>query len=249
MLAALALARRSPLAAHAPLRRLPHRAMASKLPYLTFGDEGQPAVIVLQEWWGVNDEVKHQAQTVQKKGYFTVVPDLYRGKVALEVAEAKHLMEELDFPAAVQQIDDIVAELRAKNPQRKVAIMGFCMGGALSLAAAAKCQNRLDAAVPFYGIPPPQLADLSTVKCPIQGHYGALDNFIPLDKVEQLEASLKASGVHYELFRYDGQGHAFLNELEWSDEARVKIGQPPRDQKAIDLAWSRVTEFLQRYLH
>lgn len=220
----------------------------SKLPYTTIGEPEKPAVIVLQEWWGVNDEVKHQAKLIADKGYQAIIPDLYRGKVTLEVAEARHLMSELNFPQAVHELDEIIGELRQTNPQRKIAIIGFCMGGALSLAAAALCKNRLDGAIPCYGIPPAQLADLSTVKCPIQGHFGALDNHIPLSAVDQLEAQIKASGVPFEIFRYEGNSHAFLNELEWTVEKRKEMGFPPIDRKAIDLARSRIYSFFKRYL-
>src|SRR6516162_8497332 len=104
--------------------------------YLASPKEGDkaPGVVVIQEWWGLNDQIKGVADRVAKTGYRALVPDLYRGKVALEAKEAEHLMKGLNFgDAAGQDVRGAVQYLKQSSP--KVAVMGYCMGGALTILA------------------------------------------------------------------------------------------------------------------
>lgn len=107
------------------------RADGTTVPGYTYGDSG-PGVIVLQEWWGIDDEVKAHAKKISEQGYRTLVPDLYRGKLGVEAEEAQHLMDGLDWPGAVDDIRGAVDHLKPHGP---VGIIGFCMGGALTLAS------------------------------------------------------------------------------------------------------------------
>lgn len=217
-----------------------------------------PAVIVLQEWWGVNDEIKLQAQLLADQGYVTLIPDLYRGKSSLVVAEAQHLMDGLQWNEAIEDIYACVRHLRKDNLCRTVGIIGFCMGGALSLAAAGTTcdtNDRLNAAISFYGLPgealttPEKIVQLGV---PIQGHFGQLDAYEGFSDVKSARAfskSLQAAGRSDDpFFVYPTQGHAFMNQTEWSTRARVEMGLPPKDDLAIALAWSRVNEFLKENL-
>eukprot|EP00980_Cylindrotheca_fusiformis_P024329 scaffold11750_cov54-Cylindrotheca_fusiformis.AAC.2 len=124
-------------------------------------DKLPPAIIVIQEWWGVNEQIKLHAQTLADlTGAETVIPDLYKGKLGLDAEEASHLMDNLDFKNAVEEITVLCTkELQKDDPDRKIGAIGFCMGGSLALATAALIDKPLAAVAPFYGIPPEALCD------------------------------------------------------------------------------------------
>ena len=112
-----------------------------------------PGVVVIQEWWGLDDEVKSVADRLAKAGYRALVPDLYRGQLALEAKEAEHLMNGLNFgDAATQDIRGAVQYLKTTG-SKKVAVTGFCMGGALTILSACNVPE-LDATIVWYGYPP-----------------------------------------------------------------------------------------------
>jgi len=173
---------------------------------------GDVGVIVLQEWWGINDQIKQQGEEISKRGNFSVlVPDLYRGKVATDHETAGHYMNDLDWAGAVKDIQGAAKYLLANGCQ-KVGVTGFCMGGALSLAGAALV-SEISAAVPFYGIPSPELCDVCTIKVPLQCHYGekdVLEGFSSPKDYNALKEKLTGAGVKFEFYTYDA-GHAFTN--------------------------------------
>jgi len=168
-------------------------------------------LLVVQEWWGMNEQIKQQALDIGTQGKFvTMVPDLYRGKVAKNSTAALHLVQNLDYPDAIKDIQG-AAQYLIKQGCKKVGITGFCMGGSLSLAAAALVPE-VSAAAPFYGIPPPSLANVSTIKIPVQCHFGSQDVSNTANPTEygKLRDLLDAGGVDYEFYEYDA-GHAFTN--------------------------------------
>ena len=123
-----------------------------------------PGVVVIQEWWGLNDQIKGVAEHLSLAGYRALVPDLYRGKIAVEAKEAEHLMGDLNFgDAAGQDIRGAVQHLRTGSS--KVAVMGFCMGGALTLLSAVNVPEA-HAAVAWYGFPPLDYIDATKIKIP-----------------------------------------------------------------------------------
>ena len=131
-------------------------------------------LVVLQEWWGVNEQIKTTATDMAAAcGVRVAIPDLYRSKIAYEAAEAEHLMSALDWPGAVADVQAAAAGLKAQGCD-KVAVVGFCMGGALSLGCAVK-HSEIDACVAFYGWND-GLADVATMRKPVQCHFGALDD-------------------------------------------------------------------------
>jgi len=193
-----------------------------------------PGIVVIQEWWGLNDQIKGVADQLAQAGYCVLVPDLYRGNVTLEAAEAEHLMNGLDFgDAATQDIRGAVQHLKQQSPS--VAVMGYCMGGALTVLAAVHVPET-DVAVCWYGVPPEAAADTSTISIPFQGHFALQDTFFPPEQVDALEAKLKEGGVKYEFYRYDAQ-HAFGNENNAS-----------YDPDATKQAWERSLAFLSTHL-
>lgn len=196
--------------------------------------DGAPGVVVIQEWWGLNDQIRGVADRLAQAGYRALAPDLYRGEVTLEVAEARHRMEGLDFiDAADQDVRGAVAALRQSAP--RVAVMGFCMGGALSLLAAVRLPE-VGAISAWYGLPPAEALDTSRIACPVQGHFGRHDAIVPMSRVDALESDLTGRGMDCEIHRYDAD-HAFGNEAGAN-----------YDPEAAALAWQRTLDFFGRHL-
>jgi carboxymethylenebutenolidase len=199
-----------------------------------------PGVVIVQEWWGVNDQIKGVARRVAERGYRALVPDLYRGQVGLDAKEAQHLMEGLNFgEAAGQDIRGAVQYL--KRSSSKVGVTGFCMGGALALLAAANVPE-LDAAVAWYGFPPLEYLDASAIKAPLMGHFALHDAFFKIEQVDLLEKKLAEAGVSYTFHRYDAQ-HAFANEVPPDPNIPTKY-----NAAAADTAWQRTLDFFDQHL-
>jgi len=169
------------------------------------------------------------------------VPDLYRGKVALEANEAQHLMDNLDFgDAAGQDIRGAVQYL--KEESKKVGITGFCMGGALTVLAAANVPEANMAAI-WYGYPPLEYVDASKIRMPLLGHWALRDEAFPIAGVDALEEKLRAANVNLEFHRYDAK-HAFANEAA----DRKNLPMLKYDAQAAELAWKRTFAFLAKHL-
>jgi carboxymethylenebutenolidase len=202
-----------------------------------------PGVVVIQEWWGLDEEVKSVADRLAKAGYRALVPDLYRGKLALEAKEAEHLMGDLNFgDAASQDIRGAVQYLKATG-SKKVAVTGFCMGGALTVLSACNVPE-LDGTVVWYGYPPLEYIDAKAIAKPMMAHWATHDDFFAISGVDELEAKLKEAGAQHEFYRYDAK-HAFANP---KSDAR---GLPPLQysESAAKLAWDRTMEFFKRTLN
>lgn len=220
-----------------------HVTVASKGGQLG-GEQAEPAgsgkvggVVVVQEWHGINDQIKGKVERFAREGYLSIAPDLYHGKLAKNDEQAAKLMGELDFPRAVTEIGDAVAHLRAHpRSNGKVAVLGFCMGGALSFLAALNVEG-LACAVPFYGLPPIPPEKFAKVKTPIQAHFAKVDDWAKASVAEQVKSAVNGGGGHMELFVYDA-GHAFMRDGDPS-----KFNEP-----ASKAAWPRVLEFLKKHL-
>ena len=200
-----------------------------------------PAMVVIQEWWGLNDQIKGVADRLAKAGYRALVPDLYRGKVALEANEAKHLMEGLNFgDAAGQDVRGAVQFL--KQSSAKAGVTGFCMGGALTVLSACNVPE-MDTGVIWYGYPPLDYVDAKKIKAPLLGHWATEDQAFAISGVDALEKKLKEANVRFEFHRYKAQ-HAFANET--ADEK--KLAMLKYDPKAAETAWQRTMDFLAKTL-
>ncbi|HSF04552.1 MAG TPA: dienelactone hydrolase family protein [Methylomirabilota bacterium] len=203
---------------------------------------GGPGMVVIQEWWGLNDQIKGVADRLTAAGYRALVPDLYRGKVTVEAKEAEHLMTNLNFAdAAGQDIRGAVRHLKA--PGAKVGVTGFCLGGALTLLSAVNVPEA-DAAVCWYGFPPLEYIDATRIKAPLLGHFATDDVPFPIAKVDELEAKLRAAKVHFEFHRYQAK-HAFANETQVGDR---KLPITEYNPQAAELAWKRTMDFLAKAL-
>src|ERR1700753_3390285 len=141
--------------------------------YLAPAGQGRPGIVVIQEWWGLNDQICGVADRFARAGYNALAPDLYKGRVTTSPDEANHLMTGLDFPGATHQ-DLRGAALRLQEQSNKIAVMGFCMGGALTSAPAVSVQ-KFAPAVCFSGIPPKDFADPAKIRVPFQGHFANQD--------------------------------------------------------------------------
>lgn len=198
------------------------------------GNDNAPGLVVIQEWWGLNDQIKGVADRWAGQGYRALVPDLYKGKVTLDVAEAKHLMTSLNFAdAAAQDIRGAAQYL--KQSSKKVGVVGFCMGGALTVLAAVFV-SEVDAASSWYGFPPEGAADVTKIKIPLQLHFAEKDASFAPEAARALEAKLREANVPFESYWYDA-GHAFGNEK----------GQT-YNKEAADLAWQRTSQFFEKHL-
>jgi carboxymethylenebutenolidase len=201
-----------------------------------------PGVVVIQEWWGLNDQIRGVADKMAAAGYRALVPDLYRGKTALEANEAEHLMNNLNFgDAAGQDVRGAVIHLKATG-SKKVGVTGFCMGGALALLTAVNVPEA-DAEVVWYGYPPLEYVDASKAKAPLMAHWATQDQAFPIGKVDELEKKLSGAGVRFEFHRYQAK-HAFANET--ADEKNLPILKYNAD--AAKLAWSRTMDFFAKHL-
>jgi carboxymethylenebutenolidase len=199
------------------------------------GDARAPALVVVQEWFGLNEFVLAMVDRFAAAGFVTVAPDLYHGKIATSEAEAGAMMKALDTAQAVAEIGAAVAYL-SSHPRStgKVGVTGFCLGGGLTLAAGIHVPG-VAALAPFYGNPGP--LDFSKITAPVQAHFAKNDDWATLSGAEEIKRQVDAAGkTTMELNAYDA-GHAFM---------RFTDGH--YDEKAAKLAWDRVVPFLREHL-
>jgi carboxymethylenebutenolidase len=201
---------------------------------------GAPGLVLIQEWWGINDQIKGVAEQYAAAGFRVIIPDLYRGKVGLDHEEAEHLMKGLDFADAATQ-DIRAAVLHLRQSSARVGVTGYCMGGALTLLTAVFVPD-IDAAVVWYGFPPLEYVDASRIKAPVLGHFAIDDAFFPIAMVDTLEEKLRQAGVTHTIHRYQAQ-HAFANETNVNKPIAVQY-----DASAAALAWDRTLAFLHQHL-
>ncbi|WP_343627937.1 dienelactone hydrolase family protein [Roseateles sp.] len=205
--------------------------------YLAGGGQGAPGMILIQEWWGLKPHIKEIAEQLATAGITTLAPDLYRGRIAADADEASHMMNGLDFAdATTQDLQGALNHLRDELGCGKVGVMGFCMGGALTITSGVFIKD-LQAAVCYYGIPPVEFADPAKIEAPFLGHFATRDDWCTPEKVDALEARLKAGGHQPEIHRYVAD-HAFSNKT------RPEV----YDAAAAQLAWTRTLDFLKKHL-
>lgn len=207
--------------------------------YLADPESGsaRPGVVVIQEWWGLNDQIMGIADRFAGADYRALVPDLYRRRTTRDADEASHFMGNLDWADATHQdVQGAVHHLLATGSPR-VAVLGFCMGGALAIAAAVHVKA-MDAAVCFYGIPPRDFADPSRTRVPLQLHFAERDDWCNSVAQDQLRADLDLGNVDFVFHSYPGTQHAFMNE------ARPEV----YDAQAAERAWLRTLTFLHEHI-
>lgn len=195
-----------------------------------------PGVVVVQEWWGLNNQIKGVADRLAAEGFAALVPDLYHGHVAEEPDDARKLAMEMSREQALVEIQgavDYLVGLPGVDP-KTVGVMGFCMGGALAAMMSYAGEN-VGAAVIYYGRPP--LDRAGEVKVPFLGLYGENDHSITVKDVMEFDTILAQNNINHEIHIYDEAPHAFANEE----------GPNYRPEAAED-AWQRTVEWFRRYL-
>jgi carboxymethylenebutenolidase len=203
-------------------------------------DERGPATIVLQEWWGLDSHIRSICDRLAAAGFFALAPDLYRGETTTEPSEAQQKMMALSMDQ-VEQDMCAAADHLALQPGvqgTSVGSIGFCLGGGLSVWAAASCPN-IGAAVTFYYVMPHGKPDFSKIKGPVLGHFGTNDEFIAVEEAKALESELRDAGVRVSFQFYENAGHAFFN-----DDNRLGT----YDRELAELAWERTLSFLREAL-
>jgi carboxymethylenebutenolidase len=200
-----------------------------------------PGVIVIQEWWGLDDHLADVTDRLAAEGFVAVAPDLFGGTVAHDSDTAGRLMSELPVEKAARDLGGAVDFLLAHDAvtSTRVGAVGFCMGGGFVLLLAAQQGDRIAAAVPFYGVGPAVPDTYDTVTADVQGHYGELDDFYPIEAAHALEAQLRAESHGSVEFFYYPAGHAFHNDKD-------KLGT--YDEASARSAWSRTVAFLREHL-
>jgi carboxymethylenebutenolidase len=203
-----------------------------------------PAVVVIQEWWGLNDWIKHNAEHFAKQGYVALAPDLYRGKVATDMKTASALMKGMPNDRAVRDLKAAVA-LLARTPnvnKDKIGSIGWCLGGGLSLQLAV-ADPQVHACVMCYGRVITDADKLKTLKAPVLGIFGANDKGIPPASVHEFENALKkAGGTAEKIMIYPGAGHGFMRA------GNAGMPNPVYNEAAAKDAWMRIDAFFQKTL-
>ena len=193
-------------------------------------------LVVIQEFWGLSAEMENKCDRFAEAGLLALAPDLFHGKLPANKGEAAQAMAALDRTKAVGEIGDAVARLRA-DPRcnGKVALTGFCLGGALAFAAACKLEG-LAAVVPFYGVPDMPMDSYARVKAPIQAHFAKRDDWAKASIAEEIQKNVRAAGGAMDLYVYEA-GHAFMR----ASDPQVY------DSASAPVAWDRAIAFLRQH--
>jgi carboxymethylenebutenolidase len=209
--------------------------------YLAIPDgEKGPATIVLQEWWGLDSHIRSLCDRLAGDGFFALAPDLYGGETTTQPDEAQQKMMAMSMEAAEKDMCG-AADFLGSRPGvegRGVGSIGFCLGGGLSVWAAATCPN-IVAAVSYYYVMPHGKPDFSAINGPVLGHFGTADAFIPPEQAKKLEEEIRDAGVDVTFHYYEDAGHAFLNDTN-------RLGTYDKEQ--ADISWERTVSFLREAL-
>jgi carboxymethylenebutenolidase len=203
------------------------------------GEQG-PAVIVLQEWWGLDEHIRSVCDRFAAEGFYALAPDLYRGETTAQPSEAEQKMMAMSMDQVEKDMcgaaDYLAAQPGVEGPG--VGAVGFCLGGGLAIWAAASCPN-IAAAVSYYYVMPHGKPDFSKIKGPVLGHFGTADEFVPLEDARKLETELTDAGVQTTFEYYDGAGHAFFNDTNRLGTYDVEHAEP---------SWQSTVSFLRSAL-
>lgn len=200
-------------------------------------DAPRGGIVVIQEWWGLTDDIQEIADRYAVEGFVAFAPDLYHGYVAEEPDDARKHAMELERDVAAQEIDAAIGWLKEERGLSKVGAVGYCMGGGLALATAVRPTSNVDAVHVYYGGGMPGYDQLKTIRVPVLGSYGSEDAGIPVEQVRELERALDEAGVPHDITIYEGAGHAFFNDR-----------RPAYDEDAAMDSWMKSIPFFARHL-
>ncbi|MFN2566048.1 MAG: dienelactone hydrolase family protein [Gemmatimonadaceae bacterium] len=208
--------------------------------YLALPPSGRgPGLLVIQEWWGLVDHIKDLADRFAREGFVSLAPDLYHGEQTKSPDQAGKLLMALNIADTAKDLRGAAVYLRgrAEVQPKKVAAVGFCMGGQLALFGATAHPDVIDATVDFYGIHPKVNPDVSRLSGPVLAHFGRRDKSVNESTAKALVDRITAAGKSVEAYFYDAE-HAFFNDQRREVYHRA----------SAELAWSRTVEFLRRVL-
>ena len=202
------------------------------------GGQGAPGVVLIHEWWGLNDNIRAMARRLAGEGYVVLAADMYGGATADQPDRARELMQAAneDAASARDNLRLAVEHLRDEQGASRVGVMGWCFGGGWALRAATFLGDGIDAAVIYYGSTITDRDRLEKITAPLLGHFGERDSGIPVETVREMEDMLEQLGVDATFHYYDA-GHAFANPSgqNWEPDA-------------AETAWRRTLEFLAEEL-
>jgi carboxymethylenebutenolidase len=210
---------------------------AGYLGYLSPAASPAPGVVVVQEWWGLNDHIKDVCDRFGAEGFTALAPDLYNGIVATSPDEAGRLLMALNIAETEKILRGGIAAL-LEDPacsSETVGVVGFCMGGQLALFAAATSPDLVSACVDFYGAHPSVHPPLENLRAPLLGIFAEMDGSITPDVRAALDRRLTALGKEHEFHTYPGTKHGFFNDT-----------RPIHHPEASRDAWRRTLAFLRQ---
>jgi carboxymethylenebutenolidase len=209
--------------------------------YLAVPESGKgPGVVVLQEWWGVDDHIRSVVDRLAAEGFVALAPDLYRGETTDQPDEAEQKMMALNMDQAEKDMRgavDYLAEHEAYDGGG-IGAVGFCLGGGLAVWSAT-ANDKVDAVVTYYYVMPHGKPDFTKVQAPVLGHFGTADDFVPVDDAKALEQELNDAGAEAKFEFYEGAGHAFFNDTD-------RLGT--YHEGHAKETWRKTVDFFRRHL-
>jgi len=195
-----------------------------------------PGVVMIHEWWGLNQNIKNMAHDMAQEGYLVLAVDLFNGNVADNAGDARTYSSAVrdNMDVAITHLKSATSYLREQDAVA-VASMGWCFGGGMSMQLA--LEEDMDATVIYYGAVETDDDLLSSISWPVLGIFGEVDTVIPLDSVQEFDLDLDNLGIENEIYVYEGLGHAFANP-----------SNPGHDVEKTADAWMKTIDFLNRHL-
>jgi carboxymethylenebutenolidase len=209
--------------------------------YLAEPESEGPGIVVLQEWWGLDDHIRNVCDRFAAEGYVTLAPDLFHGETTEQPDEGQQKMMAMNMDEAEKEMRGAV-DYVAAHPKctGDVGTVGFCLGGGLSIWTAT-VNDKVGAAVSFYYVMPHGKPDFSKLAGkPVLGHFGEDDDFIAPEDAKVLQQELNQAGAEAIFHFYEGAGHAFFAEHN-----RIGTYHPEH----AETSWDRTVEFLRRHLN
>jgi carboxymethylenebutenolidase len=209
--------------------------------YLAVPESGKgPGIVVLQEWWGLEDHIRGVVDRFASEGFLALAPDLYHGETTDQPDEAQQKMMAMNMDQAEKEMRGAVDYLSENEAYDGSGIgsVGFCLGGGLAVWAAT-VNPKVDAVVSFYYVMPHGKPDFSKVDAPVLGHFGTDDDFVSVDDAKALEKELNDAGADAKFEFYEGAGHAFFNDTD-------RLGT--YDEGSAKEAWGKTVDFFKRHL-
>lgn len=206
--------------------------------YLATPEPGHgPAVVVLQEWWGLVPEIRGVCDSLAREGFLALAPDLYHGETTEQPDEAEQKMMAMQMDRTAAEMSGAVDFLAGHEGHEgeRVGALGFCLGGGLAVWAAS-VNPKIAATVSYYYVMPHGKPDFAAIHGPVLGHFGKADEFVPVHDARKLEQEMRDAGVPVEFHFYEEAGHAFMNEAD-----RLGTYNP----EVAGASWNRTIRFLE----